>query len=132
MRRGAQFLVVAALATGLFLAWAVIAHYAQLVFGFRSGDGNSPQYLFWSGAGSDLAYLSVGVGALTFYRKNNCRKHWCWRIGRHEFTDPSDGVSRLLCWRHHPDVKHNGLSMGTIEKIQHKRHLYFGEKPGKG
>ena len=96
----------------------------QHVFGFGNGDGNSAYYLFWSGAGSDLAYLSVFAAALGMYRKNNCRMRWCWRLGRHEYTDPHH-VTRLLCWRHHPGVTHKQL---TRERL----HLYLGDKPGKG
>ena len=107
-------------------------HWLQVLFGFANGDGNSPQYLFWSGAGSDLAYLSFAAAAIGVYRKHNCRMRWCWRLGRHEFTDPADQVTRSLCWRHHPDVKHKQLTAGRVAEIQRKRHLYLGKQPGKG
>lgn len=104
----------------------------QYFFGFSAGDGNGSHYLFWSGAGSDLAYMSFLAGGIALYRKHNCRMRWCWRIGHHPFTDPTDSVMRLLCWRHHPDVKHKNLTSGLVTDIQQRRHLYFGRRPGKG
>ena len=109
-----------------------VAAWLQHFFGFANGDGNGSHYLFWSGAGSDLAYLSFLAAGITVYRKHNCRWHWCWRVGRHEFTDPKDGVTRMLCWRHHPDVRHKHLTASRIAEIQHRRHMYLGERPGKG
>ena len=99
-------------------------HWLQHAFGFGAGDGNSAEYLFWSGAGSDLAYLSFLAAGITVYRKHNCRMRWCWRLGRHEYKDP-DGVARALCWRHHPDVRFKNLTRARL-------HLYLGGKPGKG
>jgi len=116
----------------LIIFWAAVAHELQMFFGFRNGDGNGSHYLFWSGSGSNLGYLSLAGGLLIYYRKNNCKRSWCPFLGVHQFTDPEDGVSRLLCWMHHPDVKHKTLKAETIRQIQHKRHLYLGSKPGKG
>lgn len=99
-------------------------HAIQVIFGFQPGDGNSESYLFWSGAGSDLAYLSFLWGAVVLYRKNNCQVRRCPRIGRHEFTEPG-GARRLLCWKHHPAVDRRQL---TRERL----HLYLGDRPGKG
>lgn len=96
----------------------------QHLFGFRNGDGNSPEYLFWSGIGSDLAYLTFLAGAVGLYRKHVCQMRWCPRLGRHQYTDPH-GVTRPLCWRHHPDVTHKNL---TRERL----HLYVGSRPGRG
>jgi hypothetical protein len=124
---------VLAVITCLVVFRLVITHWLQGEFGFRRGDSNSPHYLFWSGIGSDLAYLSVVTGALLYYRKENCRRTWCPFLGRHEFTDPTDGVMRKLCWMHHPDVQHKTLSDETIGKIQEKRRrFYLGKQPGKG
>ena len=97
----------------------------QLSFGFRNGDGNSPAYLFWSGAGSDLGELAIVVGLAGIYRRHNCQIKGCWRIGHHKFTEPGTGTERCLCWRHHPDVKSRQL---TKERL----HLYLGKQPGKG
>lgn len=98
-------------------------------------NGDSPWYLFWSGVGAfleGLAALSVIGGIIGWYRRENCKKHWCLRFGKFEFVDPEDGVSRRLCWKHHPDVKHKHLHGSTIREIQHRRRLYFGDKPGRG
>ena len=100
------------------------------VFGIDTTTG--PWYAFWSGAGSDLAYLSVFAGFAAAYRKHNCQVKRCPRLGRHVFTDPADGVARSLCWRHHPDVKHRQLTRARVAEIQRRRHLYLGDKPGKG
>lgn len=112
-----------------------ILHGAQDAFGFRAGDGNSPSYLFWSGAGSDLAYLSIVAGAVIYYRKENCKKRWCPFLGHYEFTD-KDGIVRKLCWVHHPDVHHKTLTREHITKIKkfQAEHplFYLGDKPGKG
>lgn len=99
-------------------------HLIQLVFGFQPNDGNSASYLFWSGAGSDLGEIAIVAGLVGIYRKHNCQIKGCFRIGRHEYTEP-DGTKRLLCWRHHPDVSRRQL---TRERL----HLYIGHRPGKG
>lgn len=116
----------------LIIFWGLIALHLADFFGFQPRDANGSHYLFWSGAGSDLAYLS-GFGAfLIYYRKNNCKKAWCPFIGYHDFTDPKDGITRKLCWVHHPDVRHKTLHSDTIREIQQRHHLHFGKQPGKG
>lgn len=101
--------------------WYDLAHF----FGFAANDGNSTAYLFWSGIGSDLAYLGFLWGAVALYRQHACRMRWCPRIGRHEFTEPDSGVKRVLCWRHHPDVDRKQLTRARL-------HLYLGDRPGRG
>lgn len=130
MKRAWWLLLIPAAA--LVRWWAQTSTQAQGFFGFRNGAGNGSHYLFWSGAGSDLAYLSFLAAGLTLYRKHNCKMRWCWRIGSHEFADPTDGVTRMLCWKHHPDVKHKHLTAERIGEIQRRRHLYLGKQPGKG
>lgn len=132
MKRITAVLAAAGCVAVLIIFWALIARSLQMFFGFRNGDGNGSHYLFFSGSGSDLAYLSIAWGAYIYYRKNNCKRAWCPLIGQHPFTDPEDGISRLLCWVHHPDVLHRALKPEVIEKIQHKRGFYLGNKPGKG
>jgi hypothetical protein len=132
IRRTATALAVLAVAVVLAGAWATVATALQGFFGFYDGGGNGSHYLFWSGSGSDLAYLSFLVAGITLYRRHNCQYAWCPRIGRHEFTDPSDGVKHLLCWKHHPDVKHKTLRDENIRSIQQRRHLYLGKQPGRG
>lgn len=120
MRRLIAGALGAIIAGAALLFWPDIATWLQGAFGFRAGAGNSPQYLFWSGAGSDLAYLSVFAASFGYYRKINCRKAGCWRIGRHELTDPTDGVTRMLCARHHPAVRHRHLNAEQIMHIHRK------------
>lgn len=112
--------------------WAPVASHVATFFGFANGQGNSSHYLFWSGAGSDLAYLTFLGGAVAVYRKHNCQRKGCPRIGRHEFTDPRDNVKRNLCWKHHPDIRARQLTAEVIADIQKRRHLYIGKQPGKG
>ena len=98
------------------MSWLLtVAHF----FGTRNGDGNSAGYLFWSGAGSDLAY--VGVGA-AFWRQHNCHTRGCWRLARH----PVPGTSYVVCRHHHPE------GHPTAAHIRDRYHLYMGGRPGKG
>lgn len=112
--------------------WGPVAAHLATFFGFANNSGNFSHYLFWSGSGGDLAYLSFLAAGLAVYRKHNCAYHLCWRIGKHDFTDPADGVTRMLCWKHHPDVKHKTLRQDVLHEIQQRRHLYVGKNPGKG
>lgn len=54
----------------------------------------TPWYSFWSGFGSDLAYLGVFGGLL---RHVNCGVKGCWRLGRHV-----TGEGHRVCAIHHP------------------------------
>jgi hypothetical protein len=132
VNRWAVAITTAAVIVALVILWRHISGGAQGIFGFRNGDGNSSEYLFWSGAGSDLAYLSFLAGGIAIYRRHNCAYAWCPRIGKHEFTDPDGAVKRMLCWKHHPDVKHKTLHKENVRAIQERRHLYFGKKVGRG
>jgi hypothetical protein len=51
------------------------------ILGLDSGSGR--WYLFWSGIGSDLAYLAV-FGAL--WHHLNCHEPGCWRLARHRMN----------------------------------------------
>jgi hypothetical protein len=68
------------------------------VLGVDQGQpyGSWNAYNFWSGAGSDLAYLGIFAA---LYRKHNCHQPRCWRIGRHVI----DGTP--WCNRHHQDAR---------------------------
>jgi hypothetical protein len=100
------------------IARAVIATWLQGFFGFCNGCGNGSHYLFWSGSGSDLAYLSMGAGAISstliLWHRVNCHEPGCWRIGRVHVDDKGT----LSCFRHHPDGK---PQPGHIRRA-HKRH----------
>ena len=123
---------VAAVTAVLAVFHGPVFSWVQHFFGFENGAGNGSHYLFWSGAGSDLAYLSVLATAAVYYRKENCKYRWCPFLGHYEFTNPDTGVTRKLCAIHHPDVHHKTLSREHLRDVQRTRHLYFGKHPGKG
>jgi hypothetical protein len=131
-RIGAAAIAAVAVIAVLVTYRLAFIRWAQAEFGFRRGDGNSPHYLFWSGIGSDLAYLSIVGTALIYYRKENCKRSWCPFLGHYEFTNPETGITRKLCWIHHPDVHRKKLSADHIKDIQRKRHVYIGDRPGRG
>jgi hypothetical protein len=94
-------------------------------------DVSGPWYAFWSGFGGDVAILaSILAAPVLLYRKHNCGVRWCWRIARHEFTDPDTHMTHQLCRRHHPE--HPGSKPVTAAHIQEQYHLYLGKKPGRG
>jgi hypothetical protein len=111
----AAALIVISVALGVL--WAAIATWCQHFFGFASGDGNDPHYLFWSGAGSDLAYMSFLVSGLAaaghVYWRFTCHEPKCWRPGHLM----ADGHTRS-CWTHHPDGKPRP---GHVQRA-HERH----------
>lgn len=96
-------------------------HWLQHFLGFGNGQGNGAYYLFWSGAGSDLAYLAIIGGLIGIYRKHNCEVHRCHRLGRH-----ITAAGQHVCRRHHPD------GPLTAEAVRAAHHLYLGKRPGKG
>lgn len=77
-----------------------------------------PWYAFWSGAGSDLAYLGI---FLAVWRHANCHEAKCLRIGHL----PVEGTTFKVCRRHHPAPPQRG-------DIRRRYHLYAGDRPGKG
>lgn len=68
-----------------------IAH----ILGLDNASGGF--YLFWSGCGSDLAYLSIFALA---YRRLNCHTDRCRRIGLHKVS----GTPYVTCRKHHPAI----------------------------
>jgi hypothetical protein len=93
-------------------------HWLAHFFGFDAGQGNGAHYLFWSGAGSDLAYLALVWSVVRHY---NCHQPRCWRVGRL----PVPGTSYVVCRKHHP-------SPPQRDTIAKRYHLYLGDKPGRG
>ena len=59
--------------------------------GFRSGDGNSWTYLFWSGFGTYV------ISVLIYLCRNNCEVHRCWWLSRH-----TTAGGHHVCRHHHP------------------------------
>lgn len=75
--------------------WVTLGHF----FGLDNGSG--PNYLFWSGVGSDITEVAI-IGALvTMYRRHNCGVKGCWRVGRRQVL----GTDHVVCHRHHPSGK---------------------------
>jgi hypothetical protein len=113
-----QVALAVAIIALLAVFWKLIASVLATFFGFSNGSGDSSHYLFWSGSGSDFGELAIITGAVVMYRRLNCKRTWCPLMGMHDFTDPADGVTRKLCWYHHPDVLHKTLKGHHIERIQ--------------
>lgn len=74
-------------------------------------------YDFWSGLATQASLLFVGVGV---YRRNNCRKRWCLRLGHYDLVDDS-GVVHRLCSKHHPDVHHQRRHTHLDELIERRQ-----------
>lgn len=86
------------------------------LFGIDTTTG--PWYAFWSGAGSDLAYLGV---FWALWRHTNCHQPRCWRVGRL----PVQGTAYRVCRHHHPNPPGK-------DTIRERYHIYAGRRPGRG
>lgn len=95
--------------------------------GVTNGSGHA--YLWWSGIGSDIAELAIIGGMITIVRKHNCGVKRCWRLAKHDYTDPESGIIHALCRKHHPE--HPGKPV-TAAELQHRYHVYLGKQPGRG
>lgn len=73
--------------------------------------------------------LAVTFHGVSTYRRTNCKRRWCWRIGHHPFTDPATGISRLLCAVHHPDAHHKHLTDELIAVIHERRKMAAAFRP---
>lgn len=90
-----------------------MSHWISHFFGMDNGSG--PQYLFWSGIGSDITELLILGGIINFARHRNCHVKGCWRWGNHNV----DGTAYKVCRKHHPALKNNRNV--SVEEI-HKAH----------
>ena len=81
-------------------------------------DGAGRPYLFWSGIGSDLAYLGI---LWAVFRRLNCHEPRGPRLGRF----PVEGTLLHACRRHHPKPPERG-------DIRERYHIFLGGKPGRG
>lgn len=90
---------------------------------------SSVPYAFWSGGGGILVVWVASV-VLIWWRTSCKAEWWCMLPGRHDLTDPATGAAHRLCWVHHPDVRGRNLGRERIAEI--RRHIYLGDKPGKG
>jgi hypothetical protein len=91
-------------------------HWTEHWLGLDSASGDP--YLFWSGIGSDLAYLGIFWALL---RRYNCHQPRCPRLGRF----PVEGTQWKACRHHHPAPPQR-------DDIRKRYHLYAGERPGRG
>lgn len=85
-------------------------------------------YGFWSGFGSDIGEVTIVTGMLAIYKKHNCHVAWCWRFGRHSFTDQATGASYALCRRHHPGVPGRPPTPEVIDLIHARNAGQEGEQ----
>lgn len=101
-------------------AWHWLVHIMGV--DFTVPYGHWIWYNFWSGFGSMTLLTTFLATPLILYRKHNCGVRWCWRIGRHEYKDPGNGLTHMLCRRHHP--AHPGRRPVTAEHILrlHREH----------
>ena len=75
-------------------------------------DSSGSWYLWWSGFGANFGELTLIAGLVALLRKHNCETHRCWRIGRHQWIDPTTDLRHTLCRKHHP---HDSLTADKIE-----------------
>ena len=110
-------------------AWYWLIHFMGVDYQVRYGTW--VWYSFWSGFGGDVAILaSILAAPVILWRKHDCGVRYCWRLGRHEFTDPDGGITHQLCRKHHP--LHPGKKPVTADHIRDQYHLYLGNQRGKG
>jgi hypothetical protein len=66
-------------------------------------NGSGPEYLFWSGFGSDLgefALIGTIIGCLAhWYKSHECYDPTCPRYGAHHTPD-----GMRTCSKHHPSL----------------------------
>jgi hypothetical protein len=74
--------------------WPWLVHFTGLDYG--APYGRVVPYNFWSGVGAYLTILGT-VGAI--YRKHNCHRARCWRIGKHVINGTP------WCNKHHEEVR---------------------------
>lgn len=93
----------------------LIQHWFAYQTGSENTNGAPPNYNFWSGFGSDIAEVTIIGAMIGIFKKHNCHTRWCFRIGRHEFTDSATGVTYMLCRKHHPG--HEGDKPVTSQQL---------------
>lgn len=95
-----------------------------------SQTSSSKAYNFWSGFGGDVAILgSILAAPILLWRHHNCGVKRCWRLSKHDYTDPENGIVHHLCRKHHPE--HPGKPV-TAGELQRRYHVYLGKNPGHG
>lgn len=106
--------------------WLPLQHWLAI----HTGTDNEPgdYYGFFSGFGSDLAEVTLIGGLFAIYRKHNCHARWCWRFGRHDFTDERTGLTFRLCRHCHPLHSGERLTRKHIARIhaRNREHEHIG------
>lgn len=105
-------------------SWFPFQHWLAIHTGTDNEAG--PYYGFLSGAGSDIGEITLVGGLLAVYKRHNCHTAWCWRFGRHDFTDEAAGITYRLCRRHHPQHHGRQLRLHHIARI-HQRNQGGGD-----
>jgi hypothetical protein len=96
--------------------WHFLVHWTGSDYG--EPYGHFEPYDFLSG----IAGLSLLGLLLNQLRKWNCGTRWCWRIGRHNFTDPTTGITHVLCRKHHPHHPGKPVTLEHINSIHLNAH----------
>jgi hypothetical protein len=87
--------------------------------------GHFVPYDFYSGSGSDLGELAIGLGLFSVYRKHNCHATRCWRIGQYMVDDTT-----IACRRHHPNP-HLFAKLSRAD-LRARWAIYVEKRPGDG
>lgn len=106
--------------------WHVLQHWLAYHAGSLNEPGAAPGSAFWGGVASDLGELTLVGGLAAVYRKHNCHRHRCWRIGHFDFTDDKTSVTYRLCRKCHPAHSGKRLTLGRLSFI-HARNQSAGE-----
>lgn len=105
--------------------WHALQHWLAVHTGSSNTPGAPPNYNFWSGSGSDIGEVTILGGLLAIYKRHNCHTRWCWRFGRHDFTDDATGLTYRLCRHCHPEHPGRQLHRARIAVI-HERNQQGG------
>ena len=95
-----------------------------------STRGRGPLTCGGPGFGANFGELTIAAALIALVRKHNCGIRRCWRLARHEYTEPDTGITHQLCRKHHPD--HPGPRQITFAEFCEKHKLYLGKQPGAG
>ena len=107
-------------------------HHLWLQFLHITGvdDVSGRWYAWWSGFAGDITLLAAILAAPWIqWKRASCGVRRCWRLARHDFTDPQTKIIHHLCRLHHPE--HPGKPI-TAQELQARYRLYLGKRPGRG
>lgn len=86
-------------------------------------------YYLWSGFASLTLLTTFLAAPVLLYRKHNCGIRWCWRLARHDYTDPVTGLTHNLCRKHHPD--HPGSKPVTFAEFCRRHRIGLAHRAGR-